>query len=206
VKALAGRNDGTEATRDQELVLYEFVGMLVRIAFQRANPTFGNFGNKKAVVHLVNYPGSGMNGPGCLQTMLEEEILPRARKDTSSSFRETIMQEVAVIEVIKEYSPKLKLWYDEVVNDDSKNADITDKLQMDHWLRICDEKDLVGIWDTYRESDITNDPSCKTLYKWRLSVPQVRFCFMDAQATDQLGAAQSTGTDAMAGECADTPS
>ena len=65
-------------------------------------------------------------------------------------------------------------------------------------MRICDEKDLVGIWECYRESDITGDPACKTQYKWRLSMPQVKMAFMDSQSTDQLGAAQSTGTDAMA--------
>ena len=68
LERVKGNNDGTEAVKDQELVLYEFVGLLVRIAFQRANPTFGNFGNKKSVVHL----------PGCLERMLVDEVLPRA--------------------------------------------------------------------------------------------------------------------------------
>ena len=49
----------------------------MRIAFS-ANPTHGNFGNKKAVVAL----------PGCLETM-PSTVLPRARKDTSAVFRET---------------------------------------------------------------------------------------------------------------------
>ena len=78
-----------------------------------------------------------------------------------------------------------------------KQTEITDKLQMEQWLRICDEKDLVGIWECYRESDITGDPACKTLYKWRLSVPQVRMAFMDSQASDQVGASGSSGTDAV---------
>ena len=64
-------------------------------------------------------------------------------------------------------------------------------------MRICDEKDLVGTWQCYRESDITGDPACKTEYKWRLSMAQVKMAFMDAQSADQLGAAQSTGSDAM---------
>jgi hypothetical protein len=33
-------------------VLYEFIAMLVRIGFQRANPTFGNFGDKAELVPL----------------------------------------------------------------------------------------------------------------------------------------------------------
>ena len=66
---------------------------------------------------------------------------------------------------------------------------MTDKLQLEQWMRICDEKDLVGIWECYRESDITGDPACKTQYKWRLSMPQVKMAFMDSQPTEQLGSA-----------------
>ena len=36
-----GTSDGKEAKKDAELVLYEFLNMLVRIAFWRANPSFG---------------------------------------------------------------------------------------------------------------------------------------------------------------------
>ena len=198
VAKVKGTNDGQEAKKDQELVLYEFIGLLVRIAFQRANPTFGNYGNKKAVVHLCNYPGSGMHDNGCLQTMIEDEILPRARKDTSAVFRETVMTELSVLKVLDEYRPKLKTWYNEATSDDSKQTDITDKLSMEQWMRVCDEKDLVGIWQCYRESDITGDPACKTEYKWRLSMPQVKMAFMDSQPSDQIGAAQSSGTDALA--------
>ena len=59
-KVVAGSRAPTRAARPEgpRLVLYEFINMLVRIAFQRANPTFGNFGDKKAVKHL----------PGCLKT------------------------------------------------------------------------------------------------------------------------------------------
>ena len=56
---------------------------------------------------------------------------------------------------------------------------------MEQWIRIC-EKDLVGIWECYRESDITGDPACKTQYKWRLSMPQVKMAFIDSQPSDQI--------------------
>ena len=65
----------------------------VRISFQRANPTFGNFGDQKKIQHL----------PGCLKTMIEDEILPRARKDTSTVFRETVMTELSVLKVLDDY-------------------------------------------------------------------------------------------------------
>ena len=85
-----------------------------------------------------------------------------------------------------------------VDTDDEKQTTITDNLQMDHWLRLCDECGLAGQWECYRESDITGDPACKQLYKWRLSVMQIKFAFMDCQSTTELGAAQSTGDDAYA--------
>merc|ERR1740138_921469 len=125
--------------------------------------------------------------------MIEEEILPRARKDTSAVFRETVMTEISVLKVLDDYRPKLKTWFNETCSDDTKSVDITDKLQMEQWMRICDEKDLVGIWECYRESDITGDPACKTKYAWRLSLPQVKMAFMDSQPADQLGAAKSAG-------------
>ena len=90
VGAVKGTDEGGAAKKDQELVLYEFIGMLVRIAFQRANPTFGNFGDQKKTKHL----------PGCLKTMIEDEIIPRARKDTSTVFRETVMTELSVLKVL----------------------------------------------------------------------------------------------------------
>ena len=89
VGVVKGTDEGGAAKKDQELVLYEFIGMLVRIAFQRANPTFGNFGDQKKTKHL----------PGCLKTMIEDEIIPRARKDTSTVFRETVMTELSVLKV-----------------------------------------------------------------------------------------------------------
>ena len=104
VGRVRGANSGEEAVKDEELVLYEFIALLVRISFQRANPTFGNFGNKRQIVLL----------PTCLQTMLEEEILPRARRDTSAVFRETVMQELSVQAVLQEYEPILKAYYTRV--------------------------------------------------------------------------------------------
>ena len=193
------KSDGTEAKKDAELVLYEFINMLVRIGFQRANPTFGNFGDKKPIKHL----------PGCLRAMIEDEILPRARKDTSAVFRETVMTELSVLKVLDDYRPKLKAWYTAVTADDTGKggagannpSEVTDKLQLEQWKSICIdpgphcEQDLVGIWECYRESDITGDPACKTKYMWRLSMPQIKMAFVDSQPQDSLQAAQSSAND-----------
>ena len=98
---MKGTNDGGEAKMDKELVLYEFINLLVRIAFQRANPTYGNFGNKREVIPP----------PGCLEEMITNCILPNARRDTSAEFKETVMQDEAVKGVLAEYKDKLKAWY-----------------------------------------------------------------------------------------------
>ena len=82
----------------------------MRISFQRANPTFGNFGfNKKSAVHL----------PGCLERMLEDEVLPRARRDESTIFRTTVMEEASVIKIFEEYEPMLKAYYNRVTQQDT---------------------------------------------------------------------------------------
>ena len=179
-----GGNDGQEVEKDAELVLYEFVALLVRIAFQRANPTFGNFGNKRAVVPVVE----------ATTAMLENEVLPRARKDSSAVFRETVMQELSVQAVFHEYEPLLKAYYKRVTEDDVEYFDRSDQMGMEQWLRICDQLDLVGRWECNRESDITGDPRTKTKYAWSLSMAQVKLAFADSQDKEaELGAAKSSG-------------
>ena len=130
---MKGTNDGGEAKMDKELVLYEFINLLVRIAFQRANPTYGNFGNKREVVPP----------PGCLEEMITNCILPNARRDTSAEFKETVMQDEAVKGVLAEYKDKLKAWYTKFCAEDTLQSD---KLGMEQFLRYCNEKDVIGIW------------------------------------------------------------
>eukprot|EP00966_Prymnesium_polylepis_P215008 4979756-Prymnesium_polylepis.1 len=177
-----GTNTGEEAAMDKELVLYEFLSLLVRISFQRANPTHGNFGNKREVVPL----------PGCLEKMIVEEILPRARRDTAMLFRDTVYAEVSVQAVVDEYRERMLEWYKKTCADDSEEDDVTDKLGFKQWLRVCDRQDLVGIWSCHRESDINGDERCRTEYNWRLSMPQVKAAFMDSQGREDMGVAQSS--------------
>ena len=93
-----GTNAGGEAARDAELVLYEFLNMLVRIAFWRANPAFGNWvdkdgdGVKDAVVSVPI--------TAALSSMLNEVILPKAKRETSAAFREAHMKDPALLEVL----------------------------------------------------------------------------------------------------------
>ena len=97
-KKVKGTNDGKEAKKDQELVLYEFLNMLVRISFWRENPTFGNFGDKSEFVPV----------PAAVHKTLNEVILPKAKRDTSAQFRDVTMQDSGVKEALKTYNDKLQ--------------------------------------------------------------------------------------------------
>ena len=182
---MKGTNDGGEAKMDKELVLYEFINLLVRIAFQRANPTYGNFGNKREVVPP----------PGCVEEMITNCILPNARRDTSAEFKETVMQDEAVKGVLAEYKDKLKAWYTKFCAEDTLQSD---KLGMEQFLRYCNEKGVIGIWTVLQQSDINGDPNAGFEHKFKLSIPTVKTAFMDSQNQSQIGAAQASNVDEMA--------
>ena len=71
-------------------MLYEFLNMLVRIAFWRANPNFGLHGNKDELTPV----------PFALSNMLNEIILPRAKRENSAAFRSKEMQDPKLIAVL----------------------------------------------------------------------------------------------------------
>ena len=71
-------------------MLYEFLNMLVRIAFWRANPTFGNHDNKEELVPVAL----------ALSNMLNEIILPRAKRENSAAFRTKEMQDPKLLAVL----------------------------------------------------------------------------------------------------------
>ena len=49
-------------------------------------------------------------------------------------------------------------------------------------MRVCDEQDLVGIWECYRESDITGDPACQDRVQVApLDARRSKMAFMDSQ-------------------------
>ena len=186
----AADGKGCTGVKDSELVLHEFLNLLVRISFQRANPTFGNYGNKRELVPL----------PGCLEKMLEEDVCPRAKRETSAQFREATMQDPAVLSVITEYRDRLHEWYTRVTSDDTREAVISSKLGFQQWLRICDQQDLVGAWTVRQESDITGDPAGRDVeHRFTLSIPQVKLAFMDSQHQHpgRHGVAPASATDAM---------
>ena len=83
---------GYDAKKDQELNLQEFLNMLVRIGFWRANPTFGLHDSKAELVPV------GL----ALSTMLNEIILPNAKRENSAEFRVKEMQDKKLLAVLGE--------------------------------------------------------------------------------------------------------
>ena len=167
VKKVKGTNDGKEAKKDQELVLYEFLNMLVRISFWRENPTFGNFGDKSEFVPV----------PAAIHKTLNEVILPKAKRDTSAQFRDVTMQDSGVKEALKTYNDKLQA-RDRPTSFTSHTPHLIHtsqshtpsplplqayykkiqggvgeaKLTFDEWLRVLDQQNLVGEWEVEQQS------------------------------------------------------
>ena len=194
-----GRSDGGEAKRDAELVLYEFVNVLVRIAFWRANPTFGNW---------IDEDGDGVKDqmevvsvPEALSKMLNELILPRAKRENSAAFRTKEMNEPSVRQALTQVRPQLKAWYT-ALQQSSLSVDQDDKLSFDEWLKALRKPheangertrvDMCGEWEVEQLSEITGDPSAHNNFiRCRLSIPTCKAAFMDSQRVEELGVGQA---------------
>ena len=114
---------------DNRLTLTEFLSCLVRISFLRANPKHGQYDNKAKLVPL----------PGCLKSMIENAVIPNAKQDLSSLFREEVAGDAEVQSVVEEYREKLRHYYMEVNLATVINSDgIKDpKLSMETWMDIA---------------------------------------------------------------------
>ena len=199
VGKVKGGTDGVEVAKDQELVLYEFLNMLVRIAFWRANPRFGLWvdkdkDGKKDAEEVVPVPLA-------LSEMLNNIVLPRAKRENSAAFRQKEMREPVVRSALHAVRPKLKEWYTDLQRS-SLSVDNDTKLSFDEWLRALrlpheptaerSHTDLCGEWEVEQLSEITGDPSARgNPIKCRLSVPTCKAAFLDSQRVEQLGVGQA---------------
>ena len=86
------------------LTLTEFLGCLVRMAFLRANPRHGNM-DAHGKVMMVELPG-------CLRRMLDDNVLPHAKRDTTHLFRQRIATDPSVQSVFNEYRLVLQKYYE----------------------------------------------------------------------------------------------
>ena len=102
---------------DKGLELHEFMECVVMIAFERANPKFGEVGfNNKAFqvdqtgdkVRQMKKGPEWITLPGCLETLLKDVLLKKAKTDTLAKLKKVILADPACQAVLKEHRAYFK--------------------------------------------------------------------------------------------------
>ena len=195
-----GRFFEAKVKKDAELVLYEFLVVLIRIAFWRANPTFGNWVDKDGDGKMDKNEDF-VPVPLALSQMLNDHVLPKAKRENSAAFREKEMKEASVKTALTTWRPKLKEWYTEL-QQGANSADNDDKMSFDEWLKALRRPheanaershiEMCGEWEIEQCSEITADPSARGVHiKCRLSIATCKAAFMDSQRVEELGVGQA---------------
>jgi hypothetical protein len=139
--------------------------------------------------------------PQALSVLLNEHILPVAKRENSAQFRSTAMKDPIVKGALTQVRPQLKKWYTDLQHS-NLSVDQDDKLSFDEWLKALrrphppnaerPRTDMCGEWEVEQLSEITGDPSSHGVHiKCRLSIPTCKAAFMDSQNVDQLGVGQA---------------
>jgi len=158
------------------LELHEFLTMLVRISFFRANPQYGmrKGDDRKKMANVgANEGGADKFGeevplPGCLSEMLTTLVLPNARHDTyAQEFAETTLPLPEVQSALSAELEKLSTFYEMV----SAGRPF---LELEQWLGALESKLLF--------SDLSIDG-----YVVRLTEPQAKAAFYASAATPASG-------------------
>jgi hypothetical protein len=157
-KANAGSNDTV-------LELHEFLTMLVRISFFRANPQYGMRKGKdqKNAEKFEDVPL-----PGCLSEMLTEKVLPNARTDTyAQEFADTTLPLPEVQAALGAQLEALSTFYE-------MTSAGRPYLQLDQWMGALESKLMF--------SDLTIDG-----YVVRLTEPLAKAAFLASAASPTEG-------------------
>ena len=173
----ASASAAREDEKDQELVLYEFIALLVRISFWRANPYHGIH---KLATTLIPFPE-------CLRSMLHEVVLPLAQRDDSALFKDKLAEDEDMQAALTEYKERLKVWF----NKETQSMHLCGeqrKIKYEQWQEVLKKGKVIGIWEVHQESDIVGDERNRILHKCSLSLPQAKFAFLNSQSVDQIGA------------------
>ena len=158
-KANAGSNDSV-------LELHEFLTMLVRISFFRANPQYGMRKGKDQ--KNADKFGDEQPLPYCLSQMLAECVLPNARDESyASDFTEKTLPLPEVQAALAAQAEPLTTFFEEI----SAGRDF---LELDQWIGALESKLLC--------SDVTIDG-----FAVRLTEPQARAAFYAACASAESG-------------------
>ena len=180
---------------DAQLNLFEFINLLVRIAFWRANPQWGSKYNKRDLTPV----------PESTQILLEECILPNARRDTSGEFRKVLQADQPTQQVLAEYRERLQAWVRPILRRQRRQDNPNPQMTYSMWVELMDGPDpdtqgargakppcpkMVGEWYLSQESQITGDERTsrknQMTFKAKLSIPQCRWNFLRSQSVEQV--------------------
>ena len=178
----------------------EFINFLVRIAFWRCNPQWGSKYNTRDLTPV----------PEATTLLLEECILPNARRDTSGDFRKVLKTDTATQQVLVENRDKLQAWLMPLLRKERRIDNPNPKMTYEMWSQLMDGPDpvadkrntkaacpkMVGEWFLSQESQITGDERTtkknQVTFKAKLSLAQARWNFLRSQAIEQAGVAKNT--------------
>merc|ERR1719487_2478269 len=152
---------------NSELVMYEFMNVLTRVSFMRLNPEYGEA--------TMEHQDSLLPVPQCLEKALKECILPKAHRDDAAEFRAKTMQLPEVQAALAEGRPRLQAWFATIPLDENQKVGIT------QWVSTLQALNVLGTFTCTQGSDIVGDDRVGTEFKCRLSVPQAKAAFVNAQ-------------------------
>ena len=150
---------------DRVLELHEFLTMVVRISFFRANPQYGM---RKGQDQRNADKFDDMPLPGCLATLLDDHLIPNARDEQyAQRFLEQTLPLPEVQDVLSAASAPLKEWYESV----SAGRDF---LELDQWMGALQKK--LAFCDLSFDGHVV-----------RLTEPQARAAFIASAASPTSG-------------------
>ena len=196
-----GKEEPKQAEVDQQLTLYEFVNCVVRIAFWRANPQWGSKYNKRELTPV----------PESVTLLLEEIVLPRAKRDMSGEFKKVLAADMGTQNVLAEYKEKLQNWVRPILHRMRRPDNPSPQMTYSMWVALMDGPDpdtkgpmgnkppcpkMVGEWFLCQESQITGDERTAKKnvleFKCELSIAKCRWNFLRSQTIDQMGADEAS--------------
>ena len=95
----ADLNDASRKKGDNGLEFHEFLEAMVMIAFQRANPAFGQVGQERQAETPL---------PGCLETLLAKHLLKNAKRDRLQHLKTLVTEDPDVAKAFDRSKPALK--------------------------------------------------------------------------------------------------
>ena len=113
--------------------------------------------------------------PQCLEQTLRECIMPKAHRDDAVEFRSKNMQLPEVQAALAEGRPRLQAWFATIPLDENQKVGIT------QWVSTLEALNVLGTFTCTQGSDIVGDDRVGTEFKCRLSVPQAKAAFVNAQ-------------------------